>query len=549
MGALREILAALVVNVDDKALKDGQKSVAGFIGTLKNAGTAIGLAFGVTKIKSFIDGQIAAAAALRRSSTTLGIGTQALQQFQLAAELAGVEGDSMTTALRFLNRNLSEAAHGSAEVSKQFASVGIATRDGRRQIRSAGDVLEELSDKVAALKTPAEKTELAMRLLGRGGAALIPLLTKGSAAFADARAEVVKLGGGLSEAFIAKAKEASRAQHELDFALVGLKSEIALELLPAFLSAVTTFTQWTVEIKRATGGIGIFKGALEAFAVVAGVKTVAILAGLVKSLAAVTVGAARAGAAFLATWGEVLLPVTAVLAAVDILYYALTGKSLHGVVWDWLFGTEDPDAVGGIVDKLGGLKGGLLPGASGTAGQGPGGHLGALLPGAPAGKDVEATKALAGAVGENTKALGGASRALGATSAALVTATDVIKGIGQSLGLQGTPVYADRGAGARVEGHKVLRNTPYDVGPLGHALTPEAQRLHEKYLYLPGAATGSRAAAGGAGVHITQHVKTDIHQEIHTGADAKAVGVATGQGVATGTQRANDRARTALRKP
>ena len=40
--------------MDKRGLEDGQKSVAGFIGTLKNAGTAIGLAFGVTKIKSFI---------------------------------------------------------------------------------------------------------------------------------------------------------------------------------------------------------------------------------------------------------------------------------------------------------------------------------------------------------------------------------------------------------------------------------------------------------------------------------------------------------------
>ncbi len=527
MGSLREILAAFTINVDKRGLEDGQKSVAGFIGTLKNAGTAIGLAFGVTKIKSFIDGQIAAAAALRRSSTTIGIGTQALQQFQLAAELAGVEGDSMTTALRFLNRNLSEAAHGSAEVSKQFASVGIATRDGSGQIRSAGDVLEELADKVAGLKTPAEKTALAMHLLGRGGAALIPLLSKGSAAFADARAEVVKLGGGLSEAFIAKAKEASRAQHELDFALVGLKSEIALELLPVFLSTVQAFTRWTLEIKKSTGGVNVFRGALEAFAVVAGVKTIGILAELAKSLVAVAAGSLRAGAAFLTAWGEALLPVVAVAAAVDILYYALTGKSLHGVIWDWLFGTEDPDAVGGIVDKLGGLQAGLLPGA-------------------PGGKGQELTKALGGAVSGNTKALGGASRALGATSAALTTATDAIKNIGKGIGI---PVVDDRGAGGRIEGHRLLRNDPFDPGPQGHAITREAQQLHEKYLYLPGAGTASSRSGGGGPVQITQHIKTDIHQQIHTGADAKAVGVATGQGVATGTQRANDRARTALRKP
>ena len=531
MSALREILALFSIKVDDSDLKKGEASVDGFLGKIKDAGSAIAIAFGVTKIKGFIDGQLQAAGALRRSSATLGIATQQLQAYELAAQLAGVEGDAMTTGLRFLNRNLAQATSGSAEAAKEFSSVGISFKDSTGHARAAGDVIEELADKVAGLSNPAERTALAMRLLGRGGAQLIPLLSKGSGAFREATAEVKKLGGGLDDAFLAKAKEASHAQHELDFALVGLKTEIAGELLPAFKEIVTTVTGWVVRIREATRGTNTFRNVLEAFAIVAGAKTLGILVSLTQSLVAVGVAGARAAAAFIADWGAALLPVTAILAAVDILYYALTGKSLHGVIWDWLFGATDPSAIGGITDSLQGLKGGLLPGSPG------------------AGRGNDATRALGGAIDLNTRALGVASGALGDTSDALSDTVDALKDVGTKLlGLGGTPVVGDRGAGARIEGIHLLRNDPFSAGPQGHAIDAYSQALHQKALYNPGGGVAT-SRTGDVTPHITQHIQTHIKQDIHTGASAAAIGVATGQGVATGVQRANDKARTSLRKP
>lgn len=528
MSALREIVAAFTVAVDSAPLKEGERNVDGFLKKLKDAGTAIATVFAVDKLKGFIDGQLEVAGTLRRSAVLIGTSTQQLQEYGLAAQLAGVDQESMTTGLRFLNRNLAEAAHGSTEIQKQFASVGIAFKDSAGHTRAAGDVLGELADKVAGIQSPAERTELAMKLLGRGGAELIPLLAKGSAAFAEAAVEVKKLGGGMDDTFLAKAKAASHAQHELDFAMVGLKAEIAGELLPAFAEIVTTVTNWVVAVREATRGTNVFKDALEVFGVIAGVKTAQVLVGLVRSLAAVTAGAAQAAAAFIADWGAMLLPVIAVGAAVDILYYALTGKSLHGVIWDWLFGGDGADGakeVGSIVDKLGALSGGKLPGSPGSKGD-------------------DATKALGGAVGDNTRAVRDTVRALHETTDALHSATEAF------MAQAGFPVAFDRGAGARIEGIHVLRNHPVDPGPLGHAITPEAQKLHEKRVAegrgAPGPATylppsGRLPSPGGGGPrapgNVIIHNKTNIHQNIPRG-DPKAAGKAAGDATATAQQRA-----------
>ena len=239
MSALRELIATFFVEADTKELEKADEKVEGFVGKLKEVAEVLAAAFAVEKIHEFVESQVEVATNLERTSIRLGTTTTELQALNLAAAEGGVGADTLATSLRFLNLHLAEAGKGGGKAAGLFKEMGIAIKDGAGKTRPAGDVLGDLADHIASIDDPAKQTEIAMRLLGRGGAALIPLLKGGGAAFEEARKKVVELGGGIDEGFIKQAKAAEEQTADLTFATQGLKTQIASALLPVALKVVT----------------------------------------------------------------------------------------------------------------------------------------------------------------------------------------------------------------------------------------------------------------------------------------------------------------------
>jgi hypothetical protein len=282
--ALRGVLATFSVEVNDKELREADERVEGFKETLSTVGHALAEAFAFHEVKEFIEGQVEAGAALKDTSERIGTTTDELQAYELAASQAGVSNEGLTTSLRFLNKNLAEAAGGGGEASKIFSQLGIAIKEQDGSTRAAGDVMGDLADAVASIDDPARQTEVAMKLLGRGGAELIPLLKQGGAAFEEARAQMQALGGGLSGEFIAQAKEADDELARLKFATTGLKSELAEALLPVLRDGVAWFTRAVVEIRQFQRETGALSTAAEFFGAIAGLKALGTLKELAKTL-------------------------------------------------------------------------------------------------------------------------------------------------------------------------------------------------------------------------------------------------------------------------
>ncbi|HEY1696175.1 MAG TPA: phage tail tape measure protein [Polyangiaceae bacterium] len=283
MSALREILAHFSIELDDKSLKEGEKGVSHFIETLKEAGKTVAEAFAVREIYEFAASQVEAGAQLKIMSERLGTTTDELQALQFAAGQAGVSADAMNTGLRFLNRNISEARTGTGDAAKVFHDLGIALKNGDGSTRSSTELIGDLADAVAKVPDAARQTEVAMKLLGRGGAELIPLLRQGGDAFRDARKQVGELGGGLTKEFTEKAHEAEAEQKKFTFALGGLKSEIATELLPVFVRVAETAARMVVNLRDIAKNTDLVKiafgGALAGAALLAPELTALVVAG------------------------------------------------------------------------------------------------------------------------------------------------------------------------------------------------------------------------------------------------------------------------------
>jgi hypothetical protein len=544
MGALRELLAFFKVDVDTKELEKGESAIEAFKGTLKEAAEVVAEAFAVDKIKEFVEAQIGAGAQLKRTAEQLGTETDELQALQLAAGEAGVSVDAMTAGLRFLNRNLGEAAQG-GEKALVFKKLGIAVKDANGQIRPAGDVMGDLADAIAEMPNAAEKTTTAMKLLGRGGVELIPLLNKGGEAFQEARKSMQELGGGMSKEFVESAEKAEAANVRLEFSMKGLKSTIANAMLPGFTDVVEEFTKVTVGAVKFTKETTGVTTALIFFGTVGAVKAVSGLVPLVGKLLEMDV----------ALFGAEV-PLLVVIAGLALLYLAFDdvfallngGESVIGDMLDHFFGIgtaaqfakdlkEALAATGDVVVDLGALVlnalaapfevvfhmvkglGEALGDIAGGNFEAAGKSLAKGLDDAQKGFDARRKK-----VGQNTDDL---EDDVSLTAEQRKQKKINARNAGQTFD-QGAALLARDGA----DGQKrnFLGDTAYQGAP---------QVVPKNFV---------ETGAGGGGTQVVQHntTKIDFHGDIN---DAKKTADTTTQGVTDGNARALNRALNAKRKP
>lgn len=283
MSALRELFAKFFVEADTKELEHAHEKVEGFAAKLKEVGEAVATAFAFEKVKEFVESQVEAAAQLKDTATRIGTTTDELQAMQLAAGQAGVSNEGLATALRFLNRNMADASSKGGESAQAFQQLGVSIKDSSGKARPAGDVMQDLADAIASIDDPARQTQVAMKLLGRGGAELIPLLKEGGKAFEEAREQAQALGGGFSNEFVRSAKEADDAMVRLRFGLTSFKSQVANALLPYLAKAVewlTTVAGKATAWAKATDGLS---HAVQFFGAVAGLRALQTVTKLAKA--------------------------------------------------------------------------------------------------------------------------------------------------------------------------------------------------------------------------------------------------------------------------
>jgi hypothetical protein len=131
-------------------------------------------------------------------------------------------------AMKFLNRNTAEALEGSEEAVAAFEKVGISVDDLR------GAKPEDVFFKFGGLRPdrqPAEKTRIAMQLLGRGGTESIAFLNLGPERMREFAAELQRLGGGVSESQAKIGDEFGRMEIRVEAALHGIKAAVAEPIL------------------------------------------------------------------------------------------------------------------------------------------------------------------------------------------------------------------------------------------------------------------------------------------------------------------------------
>lgn len=194
-------------------------------------------AVAVTGLTLMVRSSLKAIDATAKLADTIGATTEELSSLQHIAELTGVGTQGMNKAMTQFVRRLGEAKEGSGEAFDALQRMGLSAE--RLSKLPLSDALGEVSDKINALETSADKAQAAYRLFGRQGVALTKVLEFGSAGIRESRFEADKLGISFSRFEASKVEEGNDAITRLKAVFTGLANVIAIRVSP-FLDALAT---------------------------------------------------------------------------------------------------------------------------------------------------------------------------------------------------------------------------------------------------------------------------------------------------------------------
>ena len=166
------------VNKTERLLGGLSKSASSAAGSLR---ALVGIEIGTRLAAGFMQAARAvldmasrvteSVAAMDDLSQRTGVSTDALQGFQVAADLAGVQ--NLEGALQKVSVVLGDAAAGSATAQKAFANIGLSVNDLLKL--APEDQFRAVAAAIGDIQGPAAQAAAAVDLFGKSGVELLPL--------------------------------------------------------------------------------------------------------------------------------------------------------------------------------------------------------------------------------------------------------------------------------------------------------------------------------------------------------------------------------------
>ena len=172
----------------------GLDSIVSAAGRLPAIGTAIGAALSAQAVTNWVLSITDGADALNKANQKYGVAVEQLSALGYAGKLADVSIETIGLGLKNLSSDMFNAAAGAKDASAAFNALGISVTASDGTLRSSDDVLADIADRFSNMADGAGKTAIAVRLFGKSGEDMIPLLNQGSRGLSEMREEAEKLG-------------------------------------------------------------------------------------------------------------------------------------------------------------------------------------------------------------------------------------------------------------------------------------------------------------------------------------------------------------------
>ncbi len=243
-GFIKELLIKFGVVADEKSFHEAESSLDSLVEKAKDFAKELLALEGLKMLGELVMGVAENAERLSLASQELGIGTDALQKYEYAAKLAGVSTGELDLSLRFLLRNMSQAAEGSKEASKGFQQLGISVKGANGHVKTVEEALPEIAEKFKNIEDPAKRVRIAMELFGRAGARMVPFLLKGKEGLAELGDEAESFGSVLSEQQIEIGEGFLHSVRAIGQFFQGIKNAVAIPLIKHLDVIANKMREW-----------------------------------------------------------------------------------------------------------------------------------------------------------------------------------------------------------------------------------------------------------------------------------------------------------------
>ena len=196
------------------------------------AGVITGVVFSVSKLGDSID----------KGSQRMNMSAEQYQKWAYAMELSGSSIEELREGYNQMSGQISQAVNGTKESQKAFQRLGVNLKDTKGNLRSTGDIFEDVVVSLQNMDNATERTALAYKLFGESVSKLNPLLNNN----ANFLREVVRtqnaLGSQMSDNLVAESAKFQDAIATLGQAWQGFKNLLGETFLPIIQKVVVWIT-------------------------------------------------------------------------------------------------------------------------------------------------------------------------------------------------------------------------------------------------------------------------------------------------------------------
>ena len=196
------------------------------------AGAMTAVVFSVSKLGDSID----------KGSQRMNMSAEQYQKWAYAMELSGSSIEELREGYNQMSGQISQAVNGTKESQKAFQKLGVNLKDTKGNLRSTGDIFEDVVVSLQNMDNATERTALAYKLFGESVSKLNPLLNNN----ANFLREVVRtqnaLGSQMSDNLVAESAKFQDAIATLGQAWQGFKNVLGETVLPIIQKIVVWIT-------------------------------------------------------------------------------------------------------------------------------------------------------------------------------------------------------------------------------------------------------------------------------------------------------------------
>jgi hypothetical protein len=160
-----------------------------------------------------------------------GVSVEFLDKFANVASTVGVSVQQLGLGFKILEQRAEEAQQGGKEAGEAFHRLGIDSSELATLLQDPEKLFNRVRESIGGMSSAAERNEEAQKLMGRGGASLIPIFAMARKEFDETGETMDRLKGGVNESSAQMGRDMTKLDAEVNAAMFGIKAAVSKPIL------------------------------------------------------------------------------------------------------------------------------------------------------------------------------------------------------------------------------------------------------------------------------------------------------------------------------